>query len=78
MHQILSSATFSTVIKKSKIFDDINEAVVDIKDGSKLLVGGFGLCGIPENLIKAVNIKSVSGLTVVSNNAGIVRSFNIQ
>lgn len=73
MHQILSSATFSTVIRKSKIFDDINEAVVDIKDGSKLLVGGFGLCGIPENLIKAVNIKSVSGLTVVSNNAGIVR-----
>lgn len=68
---ILSSATFSTVIKKSKIFDDINEAVIDIKDGSKLLVGGFGLCGIPENLIKAVNIKSVSGLTVVSNNAGV-------
>lgn len=46
------------------------EAVADIKDGSKLLVGGFGLCGIPENLIRAVNKTGVSGLTVVSNNAG--------
>lgn len=49
--------------------------VNDIKDGSKLLVGGFGLCGIPENLIKAVNAKSVSGLTVVSNNAGIFNDY---
>lgn len=42
----------------------------DIRDGSKLLVGGFGLCGIPENLIKALNNKPVKELTVVSNNAG--------
>lgn len=48
----------------------MNEAISDIKDGSKLLVGGFGLCGIPENLIKALNNKKVSGLTIVSNNAG--------
>lgn len=54
---------------KGKI-SDVSEAISDIKDGSKLLVGGFGLCGIPENLIKALNNKKVSGLTVVSNNAG--------
>ncbi|XP_050343118.1 succinyl-CoA:3-ketoacid coenzyme A transferase 1, mitochondrial [Nymphalis io] len=69
--KILSCASYSTVNKTNKIYSDVNEAVKDIKDGSKLLVGGFGLCGIPENLIMAVNRKPVSGLTVVSNNAGV-------
>ncbi|XP_045513495.1 succinyl-CoA:3-ketoacid coenzyme A transferase 1, mitochondrial [Pieris brassicae] len=63
--------SYSTASNKSKIFSNLNEAVSDIKDGSKLLVGGFGLCGIPENLIKAINDKKVSGLTIVSNNAGV-------
>lgn len=57
--------------KNNKIYTDFKEAVADIKNGSTVLVGGFGLCGIPENLIKAVNNTSVNGLTVVSNNAGI-------
>ncbi|XP_045493495.1 succinyl-CoA:3-ketoacid coenzyme A transferase 1, mitochondrial [Colias croceus] len=68
--KVISCAAYSTSIK-SKIVADVNEAVKDINDGSKLLVGGFGLCGIPENLIKAVNNKKVTGLTVVSNNAGV-------
>ncbi|XP_071544299.1 succinyl-CoA:3-ketoacid coenzyme A transferase 1, mitochondrial [Panulirus ornatus] len=47
------------------------EAVKDISPGSKLLVGGFGLCGIPENLIGGLLETKVDGLTVVSNNAGV-------
>lgn len=70
--QILSCSSYSTVNNYKKIYNNVNDAVKDIKDGSKLLVGGFGLCGIPENLIKAVNSMPVSGLTVVSNNAGIL------
>ncbi|XP_014481584.1 PREDICTED: succinyl-CoA:3-ketoacid coenzyme A transferase 1, mitochondrial [Dinoponera quadriceps] len=54
-----------------KIFRSIEEAVSDIPDGAKLLVGGFGLCGIPENLIAAVLNKGSKDLTVVSNNAGV-------
>ncbi|XP_072940412.1 succinyl-CoA:3-ketoacid coenzyme A transferase 1, mitochondrial [Epargyreus clarus] len=69
--RILSSASYSTVKKSNKIFDNVNEAVKDIGDGSKILVGGFGLCGIPENLIQALHNKKASGLTVVSNNAGV-------
>lgn len=70
--QIVSCSSYSTVNNYKKIYNNVNDAVKDIKDGSKLLVGGFGLCGIPENLIKAVNSMPVSGLTVVSNNAGIL------
>ncbi|EFA75383.1 3-oxoacid CoA-transferase [Heterostelium album PN500] len=55
----------------SKVVGSAKEAVADIKDGSKLLVGGFGLCGIPENLITAVRDKGVKNLTVVSNNCGV-------
>ena len=55
----------------AQFMDSADEAVADIQPGSKLLVGGFGLCGIPENLISALLKTSVSGLTVVSNNAGV-------
>lgn len=48
-----------------------DDAVKDIPSGSKLLVGGFGLCGIPENLIGSLVKSGVSDLTVVSNNAGV-------
>ena len=47
------------------------EAVADIQDGATLLVGGFGLCGIPENLIAAVRDSGAQNLTCVSNNAGV-------
>lgn len=70
MLQIFSCASYSTASRSNKIYESAKEAVSDIQDGSKLLVGGFGLCGIPENLIVAVKDKRVSGLTVVSNNAG--------
>lgn len=50
---------------------DAEEAVSDIPSGSKLLVGGFGLCGIPENLISGLLSTKQNNLTVVSNNAGV-------
>jgi 3-oxoacid CoA-transferase subunit A len=54
----------------TKVFDDAGSAVADLPEGATLLVGGFGLCGIPEELIGAVHDHGRKGLTVVSNNAG--------
>ena len=48
-----------------------DEALRDLRDGMTLVVGGFGLCGIPENLIAAVVRRGAKGLTCVSNNAGV-------
>ena len=55
----------------SKIYQDAFLATSDIKEGSSLLVGGFGLCGIPENAISALKQKGVRNLTCISNNAGV-------
>eukprot|EP01038_Epipyxis_sp_PR26KG_P010919 gene10919-14657_t len=55
----------------TKIFSTAHDAVKDIPSGSKLLVGGFGLCGIPENLIQAIQELGCNNLTCVSNNAGV-------
>ncbi len=53
-----------------KLVESADAAVADIPDGATVLVGGFGLCGNPENLIAALHRKGVKGLTVVSNNCG--------
>jgi 3-oxoacid CoA-transferase subunit A len=55
----------------NKVVASADEAVRDVSDGSTLVVGGFGLCGIPENLIHALVAKKVKDLTCVSNNAGV-------
>ena len=55
----------------NRIVASADEAIRDIRDGMTLVVGGFGLCGIPENLIAALVRKKVKGLTCVSNNAGV-------
>src|SRR5712664_229965 len=55
----------------NKVVASADEAVRDIADGATLVVGGFGLCGIPENLIHALVKRGVKGLTCVSNNAGV-------
>jgi 3-oxoacid CoA-transferase subunit A len=47
------------------------EALADLADGASLMAGGFGLCGIPENLIQAIAKKGTRGLTIISNNCGI-------
>ncbi|XP_059029871.1 succinyl-CoA:3-ketoacid coenzyme A transferase 1, mitochondrial isoform X2 [Mustela lutreola] len=63
---------FSTSTRHhTKFYTDPVEAVKDIPDGATILVGGFGLCGIPENLIGALLKTGVKGLTAVSNNAGV-------
>src|SRR5258705_2822491 len=55
----------------NKVVADANEAVHDIQDGAILMLGGFGLCGIPENCIAALVKKEVKHLTCISNNAGV-------
>ncbi|MCC6691523.1 MAG: CoA transferase subunit A [Bacteroidia bacterium] len=55
----------------NKIVAGPDEAIKDIKDNMTLMLGGFGLCGIPENCISALVLKGVKGLTCISNNAGV-------
>lgn len=55
----------------NKVFSNAEEAIADIADGNIILLGGFGLCGIPENCIAALVKKKVKNLTCISNNAGV-------
>lgn len=55
----------------NKIYDSAEAALDGVKDGMTVLLGGFGLCGIPENLILALRNSGVKNLTCVSNNAGV-------
>jgi 3-oxoacid CoA-transferase subunit A len=55
----------------NKVIANADEAVRDISDGATLMVGGFGLCGIPENVIRALVRKGVKNLTTISNNVGV-------
>ena len=54
-----------------KTFENAAAAVGDIKDGAVIMLGGFGLCGIPENCIAALVAKGAKNLTCISNNAGV-------
>ena len=56
---------------KNKIFHSAIEAIFDLNDGAVIMCGGFGLCGIPENLIAALRTKGTKNLTCISNNAGV-------
>jgi 3-oxoacid CoA-transferase subunit A len=55
----------------NKVFANATTAIADIKDGSVLMLGGFGLCGIPENCITALVASGIKNLTCISNNAGV-------
>lgn len=55
----------------NKVVSGAEEAISDITDGAVLMLGGFGLCGIPENCIAALVKKKVTNLTCISNNAGV-------
>jgi 3-oxoacid CoA-transferase subunit A len=55
----------------NKVFTTADDALHDIRDGHVLMLGGFGLCGIPENCISALVRKGVKDLTCISNNAGV-------
>lgn len=54
-----------------KIFYSAHEAISDIQDGASIMFGGFGLCGIPENLIDAIHQKNIRQITCISSNAGV-------
>ncbi|MGC5326024.1 CoA transferase subunit A [Brevibacillus sp. SYSU BS000544] len=58
-------------MRKGKVLSSALDAIQNIQDGATIAVGGFGLCGIPENLILALCEKGVKNLTVVSNNCGV-------
>jgi 3-oxoacid CoA-transferase subunit A len=55
----------------NKVLESADGAVALIPDGAAIMMGGFGVCGIPENLIRALHARGTKGLTVISNNAGI-------
>ena len=55
----------------NKVFTNAIDALKDVEDGAIIMLGGFGLCGIPENCIAALVKKGVKNLTCISNNAGI-------
>jgi 3-oxoacid CoA-transferase len=55
----------------NKVVSSAAEAVRDVPDGASVMVSGFGLCGIPENLISALRDQGAKGLTIISNNAGV-------
>jgi len=54
----------------NKVLSNADEAIRDLHDGATLMVGGFGMCGVPADLIEALKRKGAKGLTVISNNAG--------
>mmetsp|Transcript_136851 Transcript_136851/g.266194 ORF Transcript_136851/g.266194 Transcript_136851/m.266194 type:complete len:523 (-) Transcript_136851:271-1839(-) len=62
---------FSSGPSSGKVWASVDDAIEDVFDGATVCFGGFGLCGIPENLIAALRRKGVKGLTAVSNNAGV-------
>jgi 3-oxoacid CoA-transferase subunit A len=55
----------------NKVVASADEAIRDISDGATIMIGGFGLCGIPENLIRALARKGTRDLTTISNNVGV-------
>ena len=56
----------------NKVYHDANTALTGLlRNGMKIMSGGFGLCGIPEKLVAAIRDSGVTGLTLISNNAGI-------
>eukprot|EP00047_Mylnosiga_fluctuans_P002162 m.223410 g.223410 ORF g.223410 m.223410 type:complete len:508 (-) comp10923_c0_seq1:67-1590(-) len=70
--RLLPSVRYASTRQRGvHIYENALDAVKDIPQGSKLLVGGFGLCGIPENLIAALKQTNVNQLVCVSNNAGV-------
>lgn len=55
----------------NKVYKNADEAIYDVKNNATIMLGGFGLCGIPENLISALVRRKTNGLTCISNNAGV-------
>jgi 3-oxoacid CoA-transferase subunit A len=71
MHQMGVSSYLIEYPAMNKVLASADEAVARIPEGATIMMGGFGLCGIPENLIAALRARGTRGLTVISNNAGV-------
>jgi 3-oxoacid CoA-transferase subunit A len=59
------------LVAVNKVLASAEDAVALVPDGASVMMGGFGLCGIPENLIRALHARGTKDLTVISNNAGV-------
>jgi 3-oxoacid CoA-transferase subunit A len=70
-HGELALISFRIPVPMNKVVASVEEAIADVFDGATIMVGGFGLCGMPENLIRALAKKGVKNLTTISNNAGV-------
>jgi 3-oxoacid CoA-transferase subunit A len=68
---VVANETGNRAPQMNKVFSGPEQAVADIPDGASLMLGGFGLCGVPENLIGALVKKRVRGLRTISNNMGV-------
>jgi 3-oxoacid CoA-transferase subunit A len=55
----------------NKVVTSAADAVADIPDGARIMIGGFGVCGVPEDLIRALHARGTRQLTIISNNAGV-------
>ena len=71
MKTYVNFATIKYCYQMNKVVENADEAIKNITDGMTLLLGGFGLCGIPENCIAAMVKKGINNLTCISNNAGV-------
>jgi 3-oxoacid CoA-transferase subunit A len=69
--QCLRDESCFTIFPMNKVVTNADEAIRDIPDGSTIMIGGFGLCGIPENLIQALVRRGTKNLTTISNNVGV-------
>lgn len=71
MDYLYTNKKYTRGVYMNKVVQSFEEAIEPIFDGATILVGGFGLCGIPENLITALKLKGTMNLTAVSNNCGV-------
>src|SRR5436305_14384890 len=69
--QCLRDESCFTIFSMNKVVANADEAIRDIPDGAIIMIGGFGLCGIPENLIQALVRRRTKNLTTISNNVGV-------
>lgn len=69
--ECLRSGPCFTIFPMNKVVANADEAIRDIPDGATIMIGGFGLCGIPENLIQALVRRGTTNLTTISNNVGV-------
>src|SRR6266478_7548568 len=63
--------SFRILLAMNKVVASADEAIRDVFDGATIMIGGFGLCGMPENLIRALLRKGSKNLTTISNNVGV-------